>query len=59
MKTVKVQLRIPEELHVRIVEWASKSHRSMNGQILAALDGMLQEQIKTVTNPSPSKELEA
>lgn len=41
METVKVQLRIPLELHEKIVEWAKKSHRSMNKQILAALEEML------------------
>lgn len=47
MKTVKVQLRIPEDMHIRIVEWGKKSHRSMNGQIVAALEEMLELQNKT------------
>lgn len=59
MKTAKVQLRIPLELHARIVEWASKSHRSMNGQICAVLEEMLQEQTKTATQPELSTGKEA
>jgi hypothetical protein len=47
MKTVKVQLRIPEDLHAKIIDWGKRSHRSMNGQIVAALEEMLQAQMKT------------
>lgn len=55
MKTVKVQLRVPEELHQRIVDWASKNHRSMNGQIVAVLDEYLRVENKPVTPQQPLK----
>jgi hypothetical protein len=44
------------ELHQWVVQWAKENHRSMNGQILAKLDEIRQEQHETVTPPVPSKD---
>lgn len=55
-KPALVQLRIPRELHRWVIQWAKENHRSMNGQILAKLDEIRQEQNETVTPPVPSKD---
>lgn len=47
MNTAKVQLRIPPALHEWIVQWAKENHRSMNAQILMALDEIRRSQTKT------------
>lgn len=52
---VKVQLRLPQNLHKWIVKWASENNRSMNKQIVTALEERMQMQLKT--EPLPAKNL--
>jgi len=37
MAEVKLQLRLPPELHAALVEMAKREHRSLNGQIVYLL----------------------
>ena len=46
-------LRLPDELHEQLRATAQRNHRSLNGEILCALDAYLREQASA---PAPAAE---
>jgi hypothetical protein len=51
---IKLQLRLPEELHKEIKELAQKEKRSLNGQLVYMLETFI-EQLKQADMPKPQK----
>ena len=46
-------LRLPDELHEQLRATAQRNHRSLNGEILCALDAYMREQASA---PAPAAE---
>ena len=49
-------LRLPDEVHEQLRATAQRNHRSLNGEILCALDAYLREQARA---PAPAPAAEA
>ena len=45
-KIVHVSLRVPEDLHRQLTEWAEREHRSLHAQVLHTLTESLERESK-------------
>lgn len=48
----KVQLRLPEDVHQWLVQWAAANDRSMNGQIVWSLRREMQREARKKKPPA-------
>lgn len=50
---IAITLRLPDDLHARLVDLAQREHRSLNGQLVALLDQAIRGSAPAPVPPWP------